>query len=1045
MLDANHQFIIENYQKKPLFYSFLPGIGGKRGIPMWCCYLNRGQGIASFGVQDKEHSILEFCPAHQAAQRTPLQGFRTFVKSEGTMQELFAGDGWDKAGTEAAHSAGEHRETRMEIGMNSLRLEGTWEKEGIGCTVEYETVPDSPYAALMRKVTFQNCSGEKKALEVLDGLAELLPYGVKITQMKEMGQTAKAWMQVTNLEERLPSFCVRASIEDSTQVQKMEGTVFAMAEADGQLLYPVVDRSLVFSYDTSCQYPYGFADSRAASDTALENREQITCNEVPCCFFLCRKTLEAGETLCIRELYGMTHQKEQLPAIQRDFLTCGWFEEKQNSAKGLPGQLTAPIASATGNAVFDAYGRQTFLDNLLRGGFPERIGDEVLYIYSRKHGDMERDYNFFSMEPEYFSQGNGNFRDVNQNRRCDVQFFPWVGDKNLKRFYNALQLNGYNPLGVEKTVYVTPEGAEKTPGQIYAELLEERKTSENKAQAVEVGREQSAADLEGEFARRLSSCTKKEGCSFLEGYWSDHWTYNLDLLESYLAIYPERKKEVLYEDCSYTFRQAENRILPRVKRYAKTKSGIRQYQYLKKNENCEKDGALKDPKGNEVRLSLMGKLLCLAVVKMAALDPYAMGIEMEGGKPGWYDALNGLPGLLGSSMAEAYELERLLEYMEKILEQQTGTVTIPVEVLELAVVIRQAGDDYAVELAEQGAAVNFWNCINDAKESFWEKTAECIQGELQELDSRKISGFLEAYRKILKLGREKSGKISPNVPATYYYYEVLKYQERAEGILPLQFSVKQTPDFLEGAVHLLKLEGSGEERKQLYEKIRNSRLYDRELEMYKVNASLSDASFELGRACAFTPGWLENESVWLHMEYKYLLELLKSGMYQEFAEDFHKAAVPFLPEEQYGRSVLENSSFIASSVNPNPAVRGRGFVARLSGSTAEFLQMWQIMMFGQTPFTCENQELKLEFRPFIPKYLIGEAKEISACFLGTTRVCYYLPDQESLYPGTYQISEYRITWKEKGTEKPDEITGRTAEAVRAGEATEIAVILKRRQ
>lgn len=52
--------------------------------------------------------------------------------------------------------------------------------------------------------------------------------------------------------------------------------------------------------------------------------------------------------------------------------------------------------------------------------------------------------------------------------------------------------------------------------------------------------------------------------------------------------------------------------------------------------------------------------------------------------------------------------------------------------------------------------------------------------------------------------------------------------------------------------------------------------------MYKVNGSLEQASYELGRACAFTPGWLENESVWLHREYKYLLELLRSGMYGEF-------------------------------------------------------------------------------------------------------------------------------------------------------------------
>ena len=28
---------------------------------------------------------------------------------------------------------------------------------------------------------------------------------------------------------------------------------------------------------------------------------------------------------------------------------------------------------------------------------------------------------------------------------------------------------------------------------------------------------------------------------------------------------------------------------------------------------------------------------------------------------------------------------------------------------------------------------------------------------------------------------------------------------------------------------------------------------------------------------------LKNESIWLHMEYKYLLELLKNGLYAEFS------------------------------------------------------------------------------------------------------------------------------------------------------------------
>ena len=60
--------------------------------------------------------------------------------------------------------------------------------------------------------------------------------------------------------------------------------------------------------------------------------------------------------------------------------------------------------------------------------------------------------------------------------------------------------------------------------------------------------------------------------------------------------------------------------------------------------------------GDVLTMTLMEKLILLGAVKFATLDAYGMGIEMEGGKPGWYDALNGMPGLFGSSMAETYEL-----------------------------------------------------------------------------------------------------------------------------------------------------------------------------------------------------------------------------------------------------------------------------------------------------------------------------------------------------------------------------------------------------
>ena len=209
--------------------------------------------------------------------------------------------------------------------------------------------------------------------------------------------------------------------------------------------------------------------------------------------------------------------------------------------------------------------------------------------------------------------------------------------------------------------------------------------------------------------------------------------------------------------------------------------------------------------------------------------------------------------------------------------------------------------------------------------------------------------------------------------------------------------------------------------------------------MYKVNESLADASFELGRCKAFTPGWLENESIWLHMEYKYLLELIRNGMYKEFIEDFKTCAVCFLDPDIYGRSPLENSSFIASSANPNPNIHGRGFVARLSGSTAEFIDMYEIMMFGRAVFTYSDSEgLVFAPKPLIPEYLIGDDLEIRTTLLGTTAVTYKLPSRKDYIPGQYSVTGISL---DGSLHAGSYISGEEAESIRSGLVRSIVITL----
>ncbi|MGN0156174.1 MAG: hypothetical protein ACI39N_02915, partial [Lachnospiraceae bacterium] len=431
-------------------------------------------------------------------------------------------------------------------------------------------------------------------------------------------------------------------------------------------------------------------------------------------------------------------------------------------------------------------------------------------------------------------------------------------------------------------------------------------------------------------------------------------------------------------------------------------------------------------------------------VKFATLDAYGMGVEMEGGKPGWYDALNGLPGMFGSSMAETYELERMLAYTISALEKYSQEVFIIEELGNLIDELHLINRLEKENLEKDEEVISFWNRINDVKEVYRDKTYSGISGKKRSYRSKELAEILKEWKQTVDYGIKKACRLSGGICPTYFFYEVPEYEKHQNSIKPLHFVVHHVPYFLEGPVRYLKLALPAEQKKELYANVKNSDLYDNKLSMYKVNASLEDASYELGRSRAFTPGWLENESIWLHMEYKYLLELLRSGMYEEFFDDFHKAAVPFLNPEVYGRSIYENSSFIASSRNPNEKYHGKGFVARLSGSTIEFISIWKMMMFGKSLFTMQGDELTFKPTPAIPSYLIPEEKKIKVTLLGEIEVEYCMEEKKDYVPGNYRISSMHFLYKNQNEAdtSSDHISGKIAEDIRERRIEKIEITLE---
>ncbi|WNF38531.1 hypothetical protein RJD24_08970 [Bacillaceae bacterium IKA-2] len=1052
-LNENQSFQIQNYQQLPTFSSFLPGIAGVDGIPMWVFYVNRGQGIASFGVQDKDHAIMEFLPADKSYQLVQVQGFRTFIKVTNNGNMTFLEPFSSQYNNNPLET--------MEMSENKLSLEYVNQEIGIKMNVEYFILPNAPVAGLVRHVKFKNISAKKLDIELLDGLPAVFPSGVPNAAYKELGNTIKSWFDVYNMENGVPFYKLRGSMEDTAEVKAVhEGNFFLSIfsyRGEEKRSQPIIDRDIIFGTDTTLQVPQNFLNEKIE---ALMAKEAYPTNKVSCGFSATEVELIPNEELELYTVVGHASSLEIVNSYVKENITITSLRSMEKIATTITDKITKQIKTKTGQPLFDAYSRQSYLDNGLRGGFPMIFQKEdkksIYYLYSRKHGDLERDYNFFSLSPTYYSQGNGNYRDINQNRRCDIFFEPKLEDYNVKLFMNLIQLDGYNPLAV-KGVRFSMIDPSMFDLRAFVEKNEEDKVRTFFQSSYTPGElkhflENEEVTLSTSFEEFLTGAlTASEDlfqAEFGEGYWMDHWAYNLDLIESYLTIYPDKKSE-FYFSKNYQYFESPARVQKRSEKYVLKNGKLRQYNAIKKDklkveEAAKNEGVLwvkdKYGKGKIYKTTLYSKLVLLSLIKTSTLAPMGLGIEMEADKPGWNDSLNGLPGMLGSSTSELFEVKRLLDFLFDVHEG--AEISLQIEVADfLKGVVNAINKVEASTINED----QYWHEVSSLRESYRETIYQGISGEEVDYTLAEIKEILLLLKTRVEKGIERVRAYNGELPPTYFYFEPKnQLGEELPAMKDLEWQPSAVTPFLEGIVKSLKLTEDKQDAKKIYDAVRASDIYDQKLKMYKTSMSIRKEPNELGRANAFTPGWLENESIFLHMEYKYLLACLKVGLFNEFFDDMKKVMIPFLDPSIYGRSTLENSSFIASSANPNPQLHGRGFVSRLSGSTIELMNMWFVMMAGKTPFQVKDSELICQLAPILPSWMFDENDQVLFMFLGVCQITYLNPKRLNTY-GEDAVSpvEYTLIYEDGETFIVSDkvINGKHAEDIRSGLVTQITVKL----
>jgi hypothetical protein len=318
------------------------------------------------------------------------------------------------------------------------------------------------------------------------------------------------------------------------------------------------------------------------------------------------------------------------------------------------------------------------------------------------------------------------------------------------------------------------------------------------------------------------------------------------LIEAYLAVFPDMEEKIMYDKpLRYFFSTAT--VKPRSQKYVLdlTVDG-KGYHVLQLDstyfdqEKAAEQSAFFDQNtgllgidanwqrtasGEAFSSSAIAKLFHLGAIKFAMRDAWGMGIEYEGGRPGWLDSMNGLPGMVGSGMPETYELKLLLHYVRKVVHKYQRDVVVPDELMRMITTVNKAlkrlkAVGYVEEKrpspAVPKALFTYWDVVTAARESYRNDVQYYFSGNVTSLTADEIVNMVDNWLEQIEIGIERSFKFATvgdgdngksGIPACFFAYEVTDWEENGNHdskghptVNAKAMSVKKFPLFLEGPV-----------------------------------------------------------------------------------------------------------------------------------------------------------------------------------------------------------------------------------------------------
>jgi hypothetical protein len=259
-----------------------------------------------------------------------------------------------------------------------------------------------------------------------------------------------------------------------------------------------------------------------------------------------------------------------------------------------------------------------------------RLSVEYLPLkFSRRHGDPSRPWNYFTINIQNENDGSeildyeGNWRDIFQNWEALAHSFPEFIDGMIFKFLNSSTFDGYNPYRVTKDGF----------------------------------------DWE--------TIEPDNPWSYI-GYWGDHQIIYLQKFFEIIEKYYPGKLQSFFKKEWFVYAAVPYKIKPYEQLLKNPKDTIEfdhnwDGSIRKQRESIGADGALLTSGNQEIyHVNFVEKVLVTLLAKLSNFIPEA-GIWMNTQRPEWNDANNALVGN-GVSMVTLYYLHRFLKFFQNALE-----------------------------------------------------------------------------------------------------------------------------------------------------------------------------------------------------------------------------------------------------------------------------------------------------------------------------------------------------------------------------------------